>query len=84
MRPVAGQWKSSRNMDTYSNKAGKQEVVGGAKGKVKGRRGKGIIGEGGGKWRGGKKRGEGRKDKSNRESWRKGQDSICPSLELPL
>lgn len=60
MRPVAGQWKSSGNMDTYSSKAGRQEVVGGAKGKAKGRQGKENRGERGGKWRGGKMSGEGR------------------------
>lgn len=59
-------------------------MVGGAKGKAEGRRRKGIRGERGGKWRGRKKIGERRKHKCNGESWRKGQDSRCPSLELPL
>lgn len=51
MRLVAGHGKSSGNMDTYSNKADRQEVVG----EAKGRQGKGNRGEKEGKWRGGER-----------------------------
>lgn len=44
MRPVSGQWKSSGNIDIYSNKAGRREVVGGPKGKAKERRREGRGG----------------------------------------